>query len=70
MNGMQAKAHRQRRKQQYTDDGIPRDSTAWTVEDWADLYVTMSGLRQRIAKRHQEVQDGNADGSTGRKAIR
>ncbi len=53
MNGMKKKAERRERAKHYTEEGLPRDANAWTVQDWLDLYRGMEAIKKKIAARHK-----------------
>lgn len=54
MNGMQSKAARRRYAAAWSEDGLPKDASAWTIQDWKDLWEAMRTAAKKIAARHKE----------------
>lgn len=48
MNGMAAKKLRKDHAQRWTEDGMPRDTKDWKVEDWMILYRHIRAAREEI----------------------
>lgn len=50
-------ARKKKRKQlaaDFTEDGIPVDPCAWTVEDWRALHIAMEAARAKISDNHKQ----------------
>ena len=58
---MQSKAARRRWAAQWTENGLPRDTSAWTIQDWADLWNAMQHAAKSIAERHRGDHDRPAE---------
>jgi hypothetical protein len=50
-----------RRLRLFTEEGLPRDTAEWTVDDWRDLHTAYCEAIRKISERHKEKQD--EDGS-------
>lgn len=52
MNGMKAKAEAKKLREQFTEDGLPKNANDWLEEDWADLHRAIEEIKDRVAARH------------------